>query len=91
MPYNLVLPSPNLVFFKVFDLLSKPSTYSIIFSSFARLLAAVVFSFISALVLGTIAGFNEAFDAFLKPYISSIRAIPVASMLIVVLLWIGFV
>ncbi|MBN2878703.1 MAG: ABC transporter permease subunit [Clostridia bacterium] len=89
MAYNLVLPSPNLVFIKVFELLSKPTTFSIIFSSFSRLLAAVAASFFSALILGTIAGLNEAFDAFLKPYISSIRAIPVASMLIVVLLWIG--
>ena len=89
MPYNLVLPNPNLVLKKVVSLLGKSSTYLIIFSSFSRLLIALVFSFLGAIIIGTVASLSAAFDAFLRPYISSIRAIPVASMLIVILLWIG--
>ena len=89
MPYNLVLPNPNLVIKKVIELLFKSSTYSIIISSFSRLFLAIVFSFFTAIVIGILASLNEAFENFMRPYISSIRAIPVASMLIVVLLWIG--
>lgn len=89
MPYNLILPSPNLVVKRVIELLGKSSTYSIISSSFLRLFIAIVFSFFSAVVIGTAASLSQTFEAFMRPYVSSVRAIPVASMLIVILLWIG--
>jgi len=89
LPYNLVLPNPNLVFIKVYELLTKSATYTIVFASFSRLLIALVVSFFSAIIIGTIASIKAPFEAFLRPYVSSIRAIPVASMLVVILLWIG--
>ena len=89
MPYNLVLPSPNLVIKKVGELLGQPSTYFIICSSFTRLLIAIVFSFLAAIAVGTAASLSQPFEAFMRPYVSSVRAIPVASMLVVILLWIG--
>lgn len=89
MPYNLVLPNPNLVIKRVFELLTKASTYTIISASFIRLLIALVISFFAAILIGTIASLNAPFEGFLRPYVSSIRAIPVASMLVVILLWIG--
>jgi len=89
MPYNLVLPNPNLVIIKMFELLAKSSTYSIILSSFSRLFIAILFSFAAAVFIGTAASLNAGLESFMRPYVSSVRAIPVASMLIVVLLWIG--
>ena len=89
LPYNLVLPNPNLVITKVFNLLGKSSTYAIIFASFSRLFIALVFSFLAAIIVGTAASLSPAFEGFMRPYVSSVRAIPVASMLVVILLWIG--
>lgn len=89
LPYNLVLPNPNLVISKVFELLHKSSTYEIILSSFSRLIIAIIISFAASIIIGTIASLNQPFEAFLRPYVSSVRAIPVASMLVVILLWIG--
>lgn len=89
MPYNLVLPNPNLVFKKIISLLSESSTYFIMYSSFFRLFIALIVSFFTAIIVGTISALNAPFESFLRPYVSSIRAIPVVSMLIIVLLWIG--
>ena len=89
MPYNLILPNPNLVIAKVIKVLRESSTYSIMSASFGRLFIALAFSFLAATVIGTAASINSSFEMFLRPYVSSIRAIPVASLLVVILIWIG--
>jgi NitT/TauT family transport system permease protein len=84
-----ILPGPVQVFSSFFQLLLETSTYSIILLTLLRLSVALITSSILAIILGIIAGNYQNFDYFLKPIVSSLRTLPVASVIIIIIILIG--
>ncbi|MGN1163879.1 MAG: ABC transporter permease [Candidatus Ornithospirochaeta sp.] len=85
---KLFLPSP----LDVVESLSKMSGTkdfwaSISFSS-SRIVCSYLLSFFLALVLGTLGGIWDVFDMFLSPLVKAMRSIPVASIVILALVWV---
>ena len=86
---EFILPGPSKVFRRLFLLLSQLETYSIIFMTFFRLLIAFILSTILGIVFGLLSGNYQPIDEFLKPIISSLRTLPIASIIIIIMILIG--
>jgi NitT/TauT family transport system permease protein len=86
-PY--ILPGPFDVLKSVFHLLSTGQTYVIIGLSLFRLIIAFILSTILGVLLGLLAGNYMGIDAFLKPIISSLRTLPIASIIIIIIILLG--
>ena len=84
---EVVLPSPPVVFRRLLSLLSTGDFYRTVGMSVLR----ITIGFLSALLLGVLAGILSSrfrlFDALLTPLLSVIRATPVASFIILVLVF----
>lgn len=84
-----VLPGPLKVFKTLFDILFDSQTYLILVASFLRLTIALVISFVFGLILGLLSGNYPFLDEFLHPIVSTLRSIPIASIIVIVLILIG--
>ena len=84
-----ILPSPLITFHTFIGLLSVSLTYKIIFFTLLRLLIAMVIACVSGVLLGLIAGHVKALDYALQPIVTTLRTLPVASIIIIVLILIG--
>lgn len=84
-----ILPAPLLVFYSFIELLLEGSTYLIILLTLTRLILALIASTLIAIILGVIAGNYKSFEYFLKPIVSSLRTLPVASVIIIIIILIG--
>jgi len=89
--HTLLLPSPFIVFKALFKLLTESKSILIILSTFFRLAIAIFVSSILAITLGIISGFSQKFEAFIKPYVTILRTIPVISIVVILLILFGFV
>ena len=82
---NYFLPSPKDTVLALFGLLGKKSFYKVVFSSFLRVLAGLV----SGTVVGTALAFLchkfKAVRSLVSPIISVIKAMPVATFILLVL------
>lgn len=86
---RLLLPAPDDVLLALVRLLSTSQTYRTLLSSVGRLFIALVMGIGVGVVLGLLAGILPALDAFLKPIVTSLRTIPVVSVIVVVLILYG--
>ena len=86
---RLLLPAPTDVLSALGRLLSTPQTYRILLSSFMRLLSAVVLGTGVGVTIGLLAGILPNVDAFFKPLVTSLRTVPVASVIVVILILYG--
>ena len=86
----IILPNPNIVITSLFSLLGKGTTYFYIGNTLLSLLISLIISFIIGLVLGVIAGIFENVRIFLKPWITIMRSFPLAAIIILILILVGF-
>jgi NitT/TauT family transport system permease protein len=86
-PY--ILPGPIDVIKTFFQLITKGQTYVIIGISLFRLLIAFIFSMFLGVLMGLMAGNYLGIDAFLKPIISGLRTLPIASIIIIIIILLG--
>ncbi len=86
---RLLLPAPTDVLSALGRLLSTPQTYRILLSSFVRLLTAVALGTGVGVFIGLLAGVLPNVDAFFKPLVTSLRTVPVASVIVVILILYG--
>lgn len=81
-------------FFKTIEysiyLLKSSYTYKCIFETMVKMLMGFGISFIIALVLGTLSGNYEYIYEFLKPLITTLKAIPTASLIYLFIVLAGF-
>ncbi len=83
---TFILPKPVMVLERVLELLQEPNTYLIIMRSFTRLLIAIASASIIAIILGLLAGAYKQFSEFLQPLVTSLRTLPVASIIVILLI-----
>lgn len=86
-PY--LMPTPIDVFKNLFILLGEGRTYFIIFTTLSRLAISVVIASLIGLILGLLAGVFYQVEAFLKPLVTTLRTLPVVSIIVVILILYG--
>lgn len=84
-----ILPGPLKVFQSFITLLVTFQTYKIIFFTLFRLLIAFIISGVLGIFLGILAGNSKSLDYFLNPVVSTLRTLPVASIIIIIIILMG--
>ena len=85
---KLFLPSPFTVIKTMLFLLGEKEFWSDISFSAVRVIISYGLSFVLALAFGIVGGGYEKVDILLSPLVKAMRSIPVASIVILVLLWV---
>lgn len=88
---SLILPSISSVFKDVIKILTSSESLQILFASFLRLLFSLTLGILIGVILGAFAGVSESFEAFIRPYMTILRTVPIASIIVIVLIVAGFI
>lgn len=86
---DLVLPGPVSVLRTLADLCAKPAFWQAAFLTLLRVFGGFAAGVVIGTVLAALTSTSEIFDALFSPVIKIMRAVPVASFIILALLWIG--
>ncbi|MCF7924300.1 MAG: ABC transporter permease subunit [Candidatus Izimaplasma sp.] len=86
---NFILPYPSQVFLTFVELIKTTSTYKIIGITLLRLFIAFILSTIIAITLGLLAGNFKILSEFFQPLVTTLRTLPVASIIIIILILAG--
>lgn len=84
---DIFVPSPFNVFKRLGTLVFLPSFWKTVFFSMVRVMAGFLISIVAGLLLGVISGMSKVFHDILNPLMVVIKSTPVASFIIVALLW----
>ena len=71
-------------------LMGKSYTYRCLGATFSRMLGGYLLSFAAALLLGIISGNSPFFERLLSPLITTLRAVPTASLIYFFIVLVGF-
>ena len=77
---GMIFPSPVLTFAKFGALLGETYTYQCLGHTFLRMLIGFGLSFVLALICGVLAGNHPNLYQFLKPLVTTIKAIPTVAL-----------
>jgi ABC-type nitrate/sulfonate/bicarbonate transport system, permease component len=83
-----VYPDVFMTFSRLFSLLTQPNVYKALFTSFGICLLTLLFSFLLAIILGTIAGLFRPIEKFLSPLIAFMKVIPTACIVVLLLIFV---
>lgn len=86
----LVFPNPNVIINSFILLLLKPQTYTILGSTFLRLLISTSIAFIFAFILGVFSGLFKDVEILLNPFILIFKSIPIIAIVIIIMSISGF-
>ena len=86
---ELILPSPLAVFEHLAALVATASFWQNVAATIIRIISGYVIGVFLAAVLAVLTCFNQLADAVISPVIRIIRTTPVASFIILALLWMG--
>lgn len=84
---NLIIAGPYEVLLKIKTLLVEKKFYTIVFTSTYRIIISYIISIIVAIVLALLASKYRFFETLIYPLVSILRSIPVASIIIVLFLF----
>ena len=87
---TMVFPGPVSTFEYALYLLGKPYTYRAIGQTLLRMFSGFGISFVFALLIGTVAGNSLFIEELLKPFMTTIRAIPTVSLIYLFIVLYGF-
>lgn len=85
---ELLLPKPLTVLYSLLDICVKPEFWRAVFASLLRVLAGFLTGAAAGVVLGALTNRFRLADILLSPVLRIIRATPVASFIILAILWI---
>lgn len=85
----IILPSPELTLFTIFEMLQDGEFWFNISQSFYRVSAAYVLSLISGTVIGVFMGLEKKADNAFGPFISMLQTIPNISWILLAIIWFG--
>jgi len=88
--HDLILPSPIAVFRRFFEILFSFNAIFVIFSTLIRLLLAIFISAAIGIIFALISYFRPLFGQFMKPYVTILRTIPVISIVVILLIILGY-
>lgn len=86
---SIILPSVFDIFKSLFKIISTPKTYLYIGNTLKNLVISLFFSFLIGMLLGILAGLFPYVRLFLKPWITILRSIPLASSLVIIMILAG--
>lgn len=87
---EMLLASPIRVIARLAVIWKEPGFASTVLFSFTHIAAGFLLAFFLGTVLGIFAGRFELVETLLKPYVVTIKAVPVASFIILCLIWLEF-
>lgn len=85
---DIFLPSPLKTVQALFRIIRDTQFWYSVLSSISHILLGLVLSFTLALVLGILSSFYSFLEILLEPLVKAMRSIPVASIIILILLWV---
>ncbi len=85
---EIFLPSPVSVMKSLFSLIPQPSFWKAVGFTLSRVIAGIVLSSVTASLLAVLSSFSGKLEILLSPLVKAVRSIPVASVIILVLLWV---
>lgn len=86
---SLIFPRPLAILSRFMDLLLEKRTYTIIISTLLRLLISLSISFLIGMGLGILAGLVKYVEWLLKPIMTILRTIPLASIILLIIMITG--
>ena len=86
---ELLLPYPSTVAQSLLTLMVDPVFFQTVFASLGRIMMGLVSGALLGAVLAALTSYSRVADRLLSPAIRVIRATPVASFILLVLLWTG--
>lgn len=89
MNRKLLLCSPADVLKRLPTLISEPDFFSTVAFSFSRIILGFLIAFAAGLLLGLLAGRFKLAEIFLWPYMITVRTVPVASFIILSLVFLS--
>ena len=86
---RILIVGPVEVVIRLFELLGEPELWSSSVFSTVRIAGGFLLALASALVLSTLASVNRWVRALVEPLVQTFKVVPVASIVIVVLIWVN--
>lgn len=83
---EIILPNPNNIIVEFFNLLDNSDTYLCIGNTLKTLIISIIISFILGLSLGVLSGIFKYVRYFFKPWITIMRCMPLAAIIIIIIL-----
>lgn len=87
---DMLLASPVQVIVRLFRILPEKDFFGTVLYSFGRISLGFAAAFVSGLVSGVLAGRFRAVEYLLWPYVTAFKSVPVASFIILLLIWLDF-
>ena len=86
---ELLLPSPVTVAKRLYELAGKADFLKTVFFTFSRITLGFFIGFAAGTLLGFVSGRLPAVEHILWPYFSLIKSVPVASFIVLCLIWLS--
>ncbi len=86
---SLLFPSFHEVIVRLLEIMSTPDFYKIILQSVVRILVGLILAVILGILIAIPTAKVKLLHSFLSPFMTVLKATPVASFIILLLLWIG--
>lgn len=83
----IILPTPQRVIYRFFTLFSDGGLFERIFFSLSRIALGFVGGLCVGLVLAILSSASHTVEVLLRPYLFTVKAIPVASFVVLALFW----
>lgn len=84
---DFILPTPVKTLTTVLRLFTDPGFISIAGTTIARGIIGFIISFIAGLLFGVLAGTSRNFNIFFRPFLVTIRSVPVIAVTLLALIW----
>ena len=84
---SMLLASPIDVIKRLFELIKEPEFLGTVAYSFGRISFGFLIAFVLGTIFGILAGKAPALEAILWPYVTVVKTVPVASFIILCLIW----
>ncbi len=85
---EIFLPSPVSVMHSLLSLLPTSLFWRSVLFSVSRVILGITLAFLCGFLTALISSFNPLAEIFLSPLVKAVRSIPVASVIILILLWV---
>ena len=84
---DFILPTPGKTLVAVLKLFTDAEFLAVIGTTILRGLAGFIISAFFGLLLGILAGISKDFNAFLNPFLVTVRSVPVVAIILLALIW----
>lgn len=86
---KILLVSPIDVIMRLGSIWQEDGFFTTVFNSFTNILFGFLFGLIIGAALAIVAGKSKIFEQFVSPYMITVKTVPVASFIIIALIWLS--